>query len=105
MLDEVAAKLKIEGYAPITSEVSLDIDEEEKETALFSHSEKLAVAFGLITIPPPAPIRIIKNLRICNDCHTVVKLISKAFDREIVVRDRHRFHHFKHGSCSCMEFW
>ncbi|GAU20454.1 hypothetical protein TSUD_130120 [Trifolium subterraneum] len=62
--DEVAAKLKIEGYAPVTSEVSLDIDEEEKETALFSHSEKLAVAFGLITIPPPAPIRIIKNLRI-----------------------------------------
>ncbi|CAI8596622.1 unnamed protein product [Vicia faba] len=105
MLNVVAAKLKIEGYAPITNEVSLDIDEEEKETALFSHSEKLAVAFGLITIPPPAPIRIIKNLRICNDCHTVVKLISKAFDREIVIRDRHRFHHFKHGSCSCLDFW
>ncbi|KAL4360240.1 hypothetical protein HN51_020634 [Arachis hypogaea] len=105
MLDIVAAKLKIEGYTPSTNEVSLDIDEEEKETALFNHSEKLAVAFGLITIPPPTPIRIMKNLRICNDCHTVVKLISKAFDREIVVRDRHRFHHFKHGSCSCMDFW
>ncbi|KAK7244828.1 hypothetical protein RIF29_39655 [Crotalaria pallida] len=105
MLDVVAEKLKIEGYTPTTSEVSLDIDEEEKESALFRHSEKLAVAFGLITIAPPTPIRIIKNLRICNDCHTVVKLISKAFDREIVVRDRHRFHHFKHGSCSCMDFW
>lgn len=105
MLDVVAEKLKIEGYTPTTSEVSLDIDEEEKESALFRHSEKLAVAFGLITIVPPAPIRIMKNLRICNDCHFVVKLISKAFDREIVVRDRHRFHHFKHGSCSCMDFW
>ncbi|KAH1153866.1 hypothetical protein GYH30_049484 [Glycine max] len=105
MLDVVAAKLKIEGYVPTTSEVSLDIDEEEKETALFRHSEKLAVAFGLITISPPTPIRVTKNLRICNDCHTVVKLISKAFDREIVVRDRHRFHHFKHGACSCMDFW
>ncbi|XP_061340943.1 pentatricopeptide repeat-containing protein At3g62890-like [Gastrolobium bilobum] len=105
MLDVVAVKLKIEGYAPTTSEVSLDIDEEEKETALFRHSEKLAVAFGLITIASPTPIRIMKNLRICNDCHTVVKLISKVFDREIVVRDRHRFHHFKHGSCSCMDFW
>ena len=105
MLDVVAAKLKIEGYVPTTSEVSLDIDEEEKETALFRHSEKLAVAFGLITISPPTPIRVTKNLRICNDCHTVVKLISKAFDRDIVVRDRHRFHHFKHGACSCMDFW
>ncbi|XP_057429888.1 pentatricopeptide repeat-containing protein At3g62890-like [Lotus japonicus] len=105
MLDVVAAKLKIEGYSPITSEVSLDIDEEEKETVLSRHSEKLAVAFGLITIVPPIPIRIMKNLRICNDCHTVMKLISKAFNREIVVRDRHRFHHFKHGSCSCMDFW
>ncbi|RYR03074.1 hypothetical protein Ahy_B06g081906 isoform B [Arachis hypogaea] len=105
MLYVVAAKLKIEGYTPSTNEVSLDIDEEEKETALFSHSEKLAVAFGLITIPPTTPIRIMKNLRICSDCHTVVKLVSKAFNRKIVVRDRHRFHHFKHGSCSCMDFW
>ncbi|XP_019417956.1 PREDICTED: pentatricopeptide repeat-containing protein At3g62890-like [Lupinus angustifolius] len=105
MLDVVAEKLKIEGYAPTTSEVSLDIDEEEKESALFRHSEKLAVAFGLIIIAPPTPIRIMKNLRICNDCHIVMKLISKAFDREIVVRDRHRFHHFKCGSCSCMDFW
>ncbi|KAL5177989.1 Pentatricopeptide repeat-containing protein [Glycine soja] len=84
MLDVVAAKLKIESYVLTTSEVSLDIDEEEKETALFRHSEKLAVAFGLITISLPTPIRVTKNLRICNDCHTVVKLISKAFDREIV---------------------
>ncbi|KAK7387098.1 hypothetical protein VNO78_27605 [Psophocarpus tetragonolobus] len=104
MLDVVASKLKIEGYVPTTSEVSLDIDEEEKETALFLHSEKLAVAFGLITVAPPTPIRVMKNLRICTDCHTVIKLISKAFDRDIVVRDRHRFHHFRRGACSCMDF-
>ncbi|KAJ4719314.1 Pentatricopeptide repeat-containing protein [Melia azedarach] len=105
MLDEMAEKLKIEGYAPDTHEVALDIDEEEKETILFRHSEKLAIAFGLITISPPTPIRIMKNLRICNDCHTAAKFISRAFDREIVVRDRHRFHHFKQGSCSCMDYW
>ncbi|KAJ6928566.1 pentatricopeptide repeat-containing protein [Populus alba x Populus x berolinensis] len=105
MLDEMAKKLKLEGYAPDTREVSLDIDEEEKETTLFRHSEKLAIAFGLIAIDPPTPIRIVKNLRICNDCHTAAKLISKAFNREIVVRDRHRFHHFKQGSCSCMDYW
>ncbi|KAI9121791.1 hypothetical protein K1719_007181 [Acacia pycnantha] len=105
MLDVMALKLKDEGYVPDTNEVSLDIDEEEKETVLFRHSEKLAIAFGLLTIAPPTPIRIMKNLRICNDCHSAAKLISKAFDRVIVIRDRHRFHHFKHGSCSCMDFW
>ena len=101
----MAKKLKMEGYVPETNEVSLDIDQEEKETSLIRHSEKLAIAFGLIAIIPPTPIRIIKNLRICNDCHAAAKLISRAFDREIVVRDRHRFHHFKHGSCSCMDYW
>ncbi|KAL2468680.1 Pentatricopeptide repeat-containing protein [Forsythia ovata] len=105
MLEDMFTRLKILGYAPSTDEVLLDIDEEEKETNLFRHSEKLAIAFGLIATSPPTPIRIIKNLRICNDCHAAAKLISKAFDREIVVRDRHRFHHFKHGSCSCMEYW
>ncbi|XP_065853276.1 putative pentatricopeptide repeat-containing protein At5g40405 isoform X2 [Euphorbia lathyris] len=105
MLDEMAKKLKMEGYAPETDMVSLDIDEEEKESSLFRHSEKLAIAFGLITIKPPTPIRIIKNLRICNDCHTAAKLISAAFNREILIRDRHRFHHFKQGSCSCLDYW
>ncbi|PHT28604.1 hypothetical protein CQW23_31818 [Capsicum baccatum] len=105
MLAEMEKRLKIMGYAPGIDEVLLDIDEEEKESTLFRHSEKLAIAYGLISIAPPTPIRIIKNLRICSDCHAAVKLISKAFDREIVVRDRHRFHHFKDGSCSCMEFW
>jgi pentatricopeptide repeat protein len=104
-LDEMAKKLKMEGYAPDTNEVSLDIDQEEKETSLFRHSEKLAIAFGLIATSPPTPIRIMKNLRICNDCHTAAKFISRAFDREIVVRDRHRFHHFKQGSCSCTDYW
>ncbi|RVW39110.1 Pentatricopeptide repeat-containing protein [Vitis vinifera] len=101
----MAKRLKMEGYAPDTNEVSLDIDEEEKETTLFRHSEKLAIAFGLLTISPPTPIRIMKNLRICNDCHTAAKLISKAYAREIVVRDRHRFHYFKEGACSCMDYW
>lgn len=105
MLDEMAKRLKMMGYAPGINEVFFDIDEEEKETTLFRHSEKLAIAFGLITVSPPTPIRIMKNLRICSDCHEAAKLISRAFNREIVVRDRHRFHHFNDGSCSCMEYW
>ncbi|KAM7277884.1 hypothetical protein ACFE04_005018 [Oxalis oulophora] len=105
MLDEMAKKLKMAGYAPDINDVSFDIDQEEKETSLSRHSEKLAIAFGLVNIPAPMPIRIMKNLRICNDCHSVAKLVSKAFDREIVVRDRHLFHHFKQGSCSCKDYW
>ncbi|KAM7474339.1 hypothetical protein LguiB_021582 [Lonicera macranthoides] len=105
MLNEMAKRLKLLGYSPDTNEVSFDIDDEDKETTLFRHSEKIAIAFGLIATCPPTPIRIMKNLRICVDCHVVAKLVSKAFDREIVVRDRHRFHHFKQGSCSCMEYW
>lgn len=105
MLGEMAMKLKLEGYTPDTNEVLLDVDEEEKESTLFRHSEKLAIAFGLINISPPTPIRIMKNLRICNDCHTAAKLISKAFCRQIVLRDRHRFHHFEQGFCSCKDYW
>lgn len=104
-LEEMSKRLKMEGYVPDMNEVFLEIDEEEKETSLFRHSEKLAVAFGLLHIAPSIPIRIMKNLRICNDCHRAFKFTSKAYDREIVVRDRHRFHHFKHGTCSCLDFW
>ncbi|XP_008804282.3 pentatricopeptide repeat-containing protein At3g62890-like [Phoenix dactylifera] len=105
MLDEMARRLKMEGYRPDTTDVAFDIEEEEKETTLYRHSEKLAIAFGLISTCPPIPIRIMKNLRICNDCHAVAKIISRTFQREIVVRDRQRFHHFKQGVCSCSDYW
>ncbi|RYR17978.1 hypothetical protein Ahy_B03g062626 isoform C [Arachis hypogaea] len=45
------------------------------------------------------------NLRICWDCHEVAKMISKLFYREIIVRDRNRFHHFEDGQCSCKGYW
>ncbi|KAJ6823948.1 pentatricopeptide repeat-containing protein-like [Iris pallida] len=94
MLDEMASKLKEDGYQPNTTDVAFDIKEEEKESSLYRHSEKLAVAFGLISTSPPMPIRIMKNLRICSDCHAAAKIISRVFQREIVIRDRQLFHHF-----------
>lgn len=105
MMEVISIKLKAEGYAPDTSEVAFDIDEEEKENSVYKHSEKLAVAFGLMSINSPMPIRIAKNLRICKDCHVSVKIISRAFQRDIVIRDRQRFHHFKDGKCSCNDYW
>ncbi|KAI9191507.1 hypothetical protein LWI28_009306 [Acer negundo] len=105
MLDEMGRKMKMAGYVPTTREVLLDIDEEDKEDALNRHSEKLAIAFALLKTPPGTPIRIVKNLRVCSDCHSATKFISKIYNREIVVRDRNRFHHFKDGFCSCGDFW
>ncbi|XP_044976885.1 putative pentatricopeptide repeat-containing protein At5g40405 [Hordeum vulgare subsp. vulgare] len=105
MLAEMSHRLRLQGYAANTKEVLFDIEEEEKEGAISLHSEKLALAFGLITLPEDTVIRIVKNLRVCKDCHDYTKLISKVFDREIVMRDRNRFHHFKHGACSCRDYW
>lgn len=82
-----------------------DVEEEEKLSHLWHHSEKLAIAFGLISTPPGTPIRIFKNLRVCGDCHTATKFITKIVGRAIVVRDGNRFHHFKDGLCSCRDYW
>ncbi|CAK7346707.1 unnamed protein product [Dovyalis caffra] len=104
-LDEIRFKIKEYGYVAETSFVLHDIVEEDKENVLCHHSEKLAVTFGLISTSEGTPIRVIKNLRICGDCHFVIKLISKIYDREIIVRDRVRFHRFKEGFCSCRDYW
>ncbi|GLU22055.1 hypothetical protein SLE2022_381550 [Rubroshorea leprosula] len=104
-LEEMTSDLKLVGYSPDTSEVFLDIGEEDKESTLYRHSEKLAMAFGLINSGPRVTIRIVKNLRMCVDCHCVAKLVSKVYDREVIVRDQTRYHHFRYGSCSCNDYW
>ncbi len=93
------------GYVPCTEFVLDDVEEEGKVFHLCYHSEKLAIAFGLINTAPGTPLRIRKNLRICNDCHTSTKFISKIVGRAIMVRDANRFHHFEDGVCSCMDYW
>ncbi|KAK7395976.1 hypothetical protein VNO78_16631 [Psophocarpus tetragonolobus] len=104
-LDKLNVKLQGLGYMPNVTSVLHDVDEEEKGMVLRVHSEKLAVAFGIMNSVPGSIIHIIKNLRICGDCHIVIKLISKVVNREIVVRDSKRFHHFKDGLCSCGDYW
>ncbi|KAB2050003.1 hypothetical protein ES319_A13G215500v1 [Gossypium barbadense] len=93
------------GYMPDTRYVLHDIDQEAKEQALQYHSERLAIAYGLISTPARTPLRIIKNLRICGDCHNAIKIMSKIVGRELIVRDNKRFHHFKDGICSCGDYW
>ncbi|KAL2346104.1 hypothetical protein Fmac_000104 [Flemingia macrophylla] len=104
-LDQVVARLGNEGYDPRVSEVFLEMNDEEKAVQLLHHSEKLALAFGLIRTSEGSTIRIVKNLRSCEDCHEFMKLISKIYQRDIIVRDRIRFHYFKNGTCSCKDYW
>lgn len=105
-LNEIVSKLKTDGYVLNEKHILQVVDEENmKEQALCVHSEKLAIAFGLLSLAPPQPIRIVKNLRVCEDCHAFAKIISRVYNRKILLRDRSRFHYFKGGLCSCMEYW
>lgn len=104
-LSNLRGQMKESGYVPDTRFVLHDIDQESKEEALLYHSERLAIAYGLISSPAGSPIRIIKNLRICGDCHNALKIISKLVGRELIVRDAKRFHHFRDGLCSCRDYW
>ncbi|CAM8888392.1 unnamed protein product [Rhodiola kirilowii] len=102
---KISDKIKEFGYVPDTSHVLLPTDDQEKEAKLQYHSEKLALAFALLNTSPGSTIRIKKNIRVCGDCHTAIKLVSKMTDREIIVRDKNRFHHFRKGECSCGDYW
>ncbi|XP_057848020.2 pentatricopeptide repeat-containing protein At2g03880, mitochondrial [Cryptomeria japonica] len=104
-LDELSSEMMAAGYIPDTKPIRNDVEEEEKESLLSHHSEKLAIVFGLLNTPPGTTIRVVKNLRVCGDCHTATKFISKIVSREIVVRDAKRFHHFRDGRCSCGDYW
>lgn len=104
-LDQLALKIKEVGYVPDTNFVLHELEEEQKVQFLFQHSEKIAVAFGLISTSKTKPIRVFKNLRICGDCHNAIKYISVVTGREVVLRDSNRFHHIKDGACSCNDYW
>lgn len=105
LLVKLSKEMMEQGYVPETKSVLYDVEPEEKQRVLLGHSEKLAVAFGLINCSRGETIRISKNLRLCEDCHSFTKFMSKFADREIMVRDINRFHHFKNGECSCRDYW
>ncbi|ONI21509.1 LOW QUALITY PROTEIN: hypothetical protein PRUPE_2G071000 [Prunus persica] len=104
-LDCLIEELKIMGYAAETEHDLHYMGENRKHEPLRHHSEKLALTLGLMRLPSNASIRIMKNLRICGDCHSFMKIASSCTGKEIIVRDTNMFHHFKNGCCSCREFW
>ncbi|KAE9589182.1 hypothetical protein Lal_00000215 [Lupinus albus] len=93
------------GYRAQTKFVFHNVSEEEKKQMLYGHSERLALGYGLLLTPKGTPIRIAKNLRICDDCHTFFKIAAEVSQRTLIVRDANRFHHFERGHCSCGDFW
>lgn len=103
-LEKLVDRIKLAGYIPDTSSIH-DVEDDIQEKLLNTHSEKLAISFGLISTKPGTTIHIRKNLRVCGDCHNATKYISLVTKREIIVRDMHRFHHFKNGTCSCGDYW
>ncbi|XP_057857503.2 putative pentatricopeptide repeat-containing protein At3g13770, mitochondrial [Cryptomeria japonica] len=105
LLERLTQEMQAAGHIPENIFFLYDTDKEEKDPAINYHSEKLAIAFGLISTTPGTTIRVMKNLRMCGDCHVATKFISKFVSREIVVRDANRFHHFRDGMCSCGDYW
>ena len=104
-LEVMSGKMRLAGYVPDVRWALAKDQAEEGEVRLRHHSEKLAVAFGLMNTKEGEPILVMKNLRICGDCHNAIKIISSITRREITVRDAHRFHCFSDGSCSCGDYW
>ncbi|GAA0184411.1 hypothetical protein LIER_31699 [Lithospermum erythrorhizon] len=103
-LETLIDKIKVAGYTAETNSIN-DVEADVQEKLLNTHSEKLAIAFGLLNTAPGTTVHIRKNLRVCGDCHNATKFISLVTEREIVVRDMNRFHHFKDGMCSCGDYW
>nr|KYP42049.1 Putative pentatricopeptide repeat-containing protein At2g01510 family [Cajanus cajan] len=104
-LDELEEKMEKQGYKPDSCCALHDVDEEVKLESLKYHSERIAIAFALISTLEGSPILVLKNLRACNNCYAAIKVISKIVNWEITVRDSRRFRHFRDGSCSCKDYW
>ncbi|CAN6250518.1 unnamed protein product [Urochloa humidicola] len=104
-VEEMTERIRAEGYVPDTDWALQDEAPEGRERGLAYHSERLAVAFGLLAVPMAAPIRVFKNLRVCGDCHAAIKMVAKLYGREIILRDANCFHHMKGGACSCGDYW
>jgi pentatricopeptide repeat protein len=101
-LNKKAAEI---GYFQDRYSLLNDVEQEQKDPTVYIHSEKLAITFGLLSLSDTVPIHVMKNLRVCKDCHSWIKFVSKISNRAIIVRDAYRFHHFEGGICSCKDYW
>jgi len=61
---------------PYTKFMKNDVEEEENVPFLHQ-SKKLVMAFRLINRAPGTPLQKMKNLWVCENCHTSTKFVSK----------------------------
>lgn len=80
-IDILAERMEEEGYKPDVSCALQNVNDELKAESLKYHSERLAIAFALISTPEGSPILVMKNLRACIDCHAAIKVISRIVKR------------------------
>lgn len=104
-LDILILKCLKAGYEPDMSFVLQEVEEQQKKDFLFYHSAKLAATYGLLKTRPGEPIRVVKNILLCRDCHTFLKYATVVTQREIILRDASGFHCFSNGQCSCKGYW
>lgn len=104
-LEDLNERVAAIGYVQDGSSLLNEVELGNKDLTVYTHSERLAIAFGLLSLSSTMPIHVMKNLRVCSDCHNWIKFISKISNRVIVVRDSYRFHHFEGGVCSCKDYW
>ncbi|KAI5074930.1 hypothetical protein GOP47_0010891 [Adiantum capillus-veneris] len=104
-LRSLSLQLKDEGHLANVDSVLKPASDKERETKICEHSERLAIAFGLLHTPEGQTLRLTKNLRMCDDCHTAGKMISQIEKREIILRDDSCVHHFIDGLCLCKDMF
>lgn len=105
LLRDLEVRMEGRGYVTGSNKRYLIEEGKELDVMIGVHSEMLAIGFGLLSFGEGVTIRVMKNLRMCGDCHEKFKVISDIARREIVVRDLNRFHQFRGGSCSCGDYW
>jgi hypothetical protein len=81
-LDELTRQIKEAGYVPDTHPLMHDFEKQQEEQVISQHSEKLVIAFGLMTTASGSPIHVIKHLGVYMDCHTATKFISRVSGHE-----------------------
>ncbi|KAL5053773.1 hypothetical protein RYX36_034455 [Vicia faba] len=105
LLRKLSLQMENGDYSTKLRYALINEDDMEKGVIQCGHSEKLAMAFGILNLPPGRTVRVTKNRRVCGDCHEMGKFLSRTTNREILLRDSNRFHCFKDGLCSCRGFW
>lgn len=106
-LDELLEKAKNLGYQQVDDDFKLIIADEEEGVEFSSpdrHSEKFAVAFGLLNTAEAAPVRITKSVSMHKNCHDFMKVVSSITGRKIIIQASKWLHKFADGRCSCGDY-